>query len=197
MFAVTRSACCDRPWRSVVLAACLAGLACLATTALATGSPEVPPFRSVPGRFSVQLPEAPEQEPSQDHSEGGPTITGTTFSLLRGDTEYRIEYYDLPRFAAVLLPDRLILRRAVASLVKDVNGRPRSQRSLAHQGHPALIATYAISGESEDLERSLLVLAEGRLYIASARWPSVQPNAEFAERFFRSFSVWISDPSEV
>jgi len=175
-------------------AACLASFALLGPDVLAAGACEMPTFRNESGRFSVRLPDAMKRE--QEHrSAYGPTTTGTAFRLARGDSEYRVQYFDLPRLSAALLPDRFILQRAMSRLVEHESGRMLLQRDLLLQGYAALIVTYAISADGGSLKRALLVLADRRLYIASTRWSVSQPDVETGEQFFGSFVVWEADGS--
>jgi hypothetical protein len=171
-------------------AACALALVCSVPVAAASASGEAQTFRSIPGRFSVQLPAAPERGTEDQHPGEGPRVEGTTFSVQQGVTEYRVEYYDLPRFAAALLPDGFILRRARDGLVGDVNGRMLSSSRIERRGRPAITTRYEIPGERGEVERALLVLSDRRLYLAAVRWPGGQPISAFAERFFRSFSIW-------
>jgi len=147
-------------------------------------------YRSEAGRFSVDLPA---ESPSVHE------LTGSKFSITDNNVlhtvfaegaEFSIEIHDIPRIAELLLSSHYILDRSVAGMLEDIGAREVGSTEASFQGKPAREVVFEIP-ERAFTGRSLLVLAERRLYLVSVQHPrSIPPPGSIAP-FFESFSFWL------
>ena len=154
-------------------------------------TPELPAwqrFDSPEGDFRVTAPRAPALTTSTQSTFLGP-IQQARYAFDLAEGKVVVEHHDLPRLATLLLPARVILRRAQSSLLKDVGGRLLESREVSQQGHPAREISYDVAGPPLLRERALLILAGNRLYLVIATW---NPTDDFAlplAQLLRSFEL--------
>ncbi|HEY5656944.1 MAG TPA: hypothetical protein VIY27_04070 [Myxococcota bacterium] len=142
------------------------------------------------GHFSVRLPVEPAAAATSTRRTLLGAIAETTYRVEVGDRRFALELRDLPAVAVFLLPSGTILDRARDGLREAVGGRLLDAREAPHRGHPAREIVYEIPGEPLRVERALLVLVGGRLYIALATWPAAADAGPAVDRLFESFEVW-------
>ena len=145
--------------------------------------------RSAPGRFSVRMPERPDQIAHSRFTMAGPVRT-VEYSVRRGETELRVEHHDLPRLAEMLISDAALLDRAASDLVADEGGvDPRVVRASV-RGHPAREVSFRIGERAGLACEALLVLVGRRVYVLVSLHPQEAADVAASERFLGSFQVW-------
>ena len=159
-----------------------------APTRAAAGEPFA--YRSEAGRFSIDLPAEPPSVRELSGSRFSITDNNVLHTVFAEGAEFSIEIHDIPRIAKLLLSSRYILDRSVAGMLEDIGAREVDSAEASFQGKPAREVVFEIP-ERAFTGRSLLVLAERRLYLVSVQHPrSIPPPGSIAP-FFESFSFWL------
>ncbi len=147
-------------------------------------------YRSEVGRFSVDLPAESPSVRELSASKFSITDNNVLHTVVAEGAEFAIEIHDIPRIAKLLMTSRYILDRSVAGMLEDIGAREIDSAEVTFQGAPAREVAFEISDRAFT-GRSLLILAERRLYMVSVQHPqSVAPPGSIAP-FFESFSFWL------
>jgi hypothetical protein len=173
---------------SAALAAAVAAAAAVASAGPASrGGDGWHSYVSEGGRFQVELPAGPVSEKDEKRFSVLGPIYGKITTVHAGDLVLVIEVRELPALAQVLLPSDFILDRVHESVVEDVDGEEIRASAITLQGLPARDFLYRIPDDPPALERARVVVAEGRLYVVTAREPLPATSTAAVERFLDSF----------
>lgn len=141
------------------------------------------------GRFRAFLPEPlPEPERRSRATLLGP-VHEVHYVLPRDDGRVSVEFYDIPRLAALIVPSSLLLGQAADGLVEDMQARELDRALQERQGYPACLVRYALPGQGGGVERALIVLAESRLYLVVVTSPPGTDLGPELERVVDSFEI--------
>ncbi len=147
-------------------------------------------YRSEDGRFSVDLPGESPSVRELSESKFPITDNDVLHTVFAEGAEFSIEIHDIPRISKLLLTSRYILDRSVAGMLEDIGAREIDSAEVTFQGAPAREVAFEILDRAFT-GRSLLILAERRLYMVSVQHPrSIAPPGSVAP-FFESFSFWL------
>lgn len=146
-------------------------------------------FRSAFGRFAIGFPDKAPSEQQLTASKFSVTSNDTRYAVEVDRSEFVVELHDIPSVAARLLTDAFVLEQAKRGMLDDIRANELSSMALLLDRHPARRVRFEIPERAirGDL---LLLLAERRLYLVSARYPvDASPRVSF-DRFIESFEFW-------
>lgn len=146
-------------------------------------------YRSEAGRFEVRMPGPPEVQSSSYRTVAG-RIRSTEYAVEIGSREFLVEHYDLPRLTSLILPDKMILRRAKGDFLESVGGQERACRETTVQGHPARSVSFDVAGPPERVGEAILVLVARRLYLVFVTHPRDDAAGPQLAQMLRTFRVW-------
>jgi hypothetical protein len=115
-----------------------------------------------------------------------------SYELEDGGLRLRVEFHDVPRVAALMLPRNVILDLAKDSLLADMEARNASVEKTSLRGHPGLTLRYEPGSRPGVAEEARIFLVGGRLYVAFAGAQDLEEQREAAARFLASFDAWES-----
>lgn len=147
-------------------------------------------FTSKPGRFSVQMPAAPEQFNTQTKSFIG-TITTHVFVARGGDEEYAVSYSDLPGFAVTFAGSNTIYSHAKGSLLMETLGKEQKFEDAALNGMSGKHLVYDMPDPQTKVDmrgEAYFFLIDKRLYVIDVNVPLGELPTD-GPRFFSSFRV--------
>lgn len=179
---------------SVLLAAAVAAAAA-ATEPASRGNDGWHTYVSEAERFQVELPAGPVSEKDEKRFSVLGPIYGKITTVNAGDLVLVIEVRELPALAQALVPTSFILDQVHQSVVEDVDGEEIRASAITLQGLPARDFLYRIPDDPPALERARVVVAEGRLYVVTAREPLPVTSTAAIARFLDSFRFEPAKPS--
>jgi len=172
----------------LLLGAALGAVAVIPISAIGQPAPTAA-FVSREGRFAADFPADPVPGRAGRDTWAGHMEEGS-FELEGGGLRLRVEFHDVPRMAAMMLPRSVILDLAKDSLLSDVNARNASTTKASLHGHPGLALRYEPGNRPGVVEEARIFLVGGRLYVAFAGAQDVEAQRETAARFLASFDAW-------
>ena len=148
------------------------------------------PFKSDPGRFSIEMPGRPEISERHNTSFLG-TITNHIFVAREGHEWYTVDYTDLPAVAVTFASDATIYSHAKNAVLKFTWSKERKFENATLSGLQGKHLFYdapPVKGHPEMLGQAYFFLVGKRLYVIDAIGPADKNEANFP-RFFSSFQV--------
>lgn len=143
------------------------------------------------GTFRVELPGAPERATRARLTPLG-KVHETRYTLHADGADLSVETHDVPAVAVAVIPDGVILDRALEGVIDNQGATRIHARELTVQGAPAREFSYRLparAGEPERVERALSVLVGTRLYLLTGTTVDPAPHPAVS-RFFASFRFW-------
>jgi hypothetical protein len=150
-------------------------------------------FTGTTGNFQILLP-GPPTITHDSHSTYLGDVIGTKLETRTGPHRATLTHQDIPRIATTLMPDRIILERAGASLIEAAGGTQSRVRTSTWQGYSVRELSYEIPGDSPRLTRARLILVGSRIYMTIASWPAPDDIPTELTNFLDSFAL--TSPSE-
>ena len=142
-------------------------------------------FRSVEGRFAIQLPGVPSEQSQNIITEFGP-IEAHVFLVDRAEVGYLVSYADYPTDLVTSSGAQVVLGGISIGVIADTGGNLVSQTDINIYGYAGTeLLINSPDGASRLWMRIFLV--ESRIYQISLVAELGSDIAEDAERFFESF----------
>lgn len=184
-------------WRRLAVGALFAGVALGFSARPASAGPPSPrsagswrSFVSETGRFQVELPADPLEEPDEEHFTLLGPVTGEKYTLRSGDLVLAVEVRDIPALARTLVPTDSILEKTREGVIDDMGAVEVQERHVTLGGLPARDFVYRIPGQPPVFERALAVLVGRRLYLVTGQAAGRPGSSPELEHFFGSFRFW-------
>ncbi len=150
---------------------------------------ETEPFVSREGRFAAAFPDTPVQESSGRSTWAGRMEAGS-YELEGGGLRLRVEFHDVPKMAAAILPPQVLLDLAKDSLVEDVRASDVESAPVTLHAHPGVSLRYRHGDHPGVIEEARIFLVGARLYVTFARADEPGEKEALASRFLASFDAW-------
>ncbi len=175
---------------SLLLGVALGAVAVIPVSAIGQPGPTAA-FVSSEGRFAADFPGDPMPGRAVRDTWAGRMDEGS-YELEDRGLRLRVEFHDVPRVAALMLPRSVILDLAKDSLLEDMEARKPSVEKTSLRGHPGLALRYEPGSRPGVVEEAHIFLVGGRLYVAFASAQDLEQQREMAARFLASFDAWES-----
>jgi len=146
-------------------------------------------FVSPEGRFAAAFPAEPVRERTARETWAGRMEEGS-FDVTAAGVRLRVEYHDVPKLAAAMLPPHLVLDLARQGVLEDMGASRASSEPISLHGHPGLALRYAPAERPQATEEARLFLVGSRLYVAFARAEEPGEPERAVARFLGSFDAW-------
>lgn len=147
-------------------------------------------FRSEPGRFKIGFPGELPRSTALSGEKFNTTDNDEHHVVEIEDARFSVELHDIPRAASLLLTDDFVLEQAAKGLLDDMGAQPIESASASRQDHPARWVSFEIP-ERHVRGDVMIVLADRRLYLVSARHPVERDPPISFGKFLESFRFWL------
>jgi hypothetical protein len=145
--------------------------------------------------FSILLPGDPSLLVKRNQTIVGP-VTESKYVVEVGEGHVSVETHVLPKIAMLLAPARIVLERAKQQILETHSAQEISYTALADSRYRGARLLYRPQGSDLEVQEVRLILSKNRLYLLTAALPSGKAMREIVSRFFDSFRIGRSDPSE-
>jgi hypothetical protein len=145
--------------------------------------------------FSILLPGAPSLLVKRNQTIVG-QVTESKYLVEMDRGHVSVETHVLPKIAMLLAPARTVLDRTKDQILKTHSAEEISYTYLADQPYRTARLVYRPGGSGRAVAEVRMILSKNRLYLLTAALPSSEAAREIASRFFNSFRIGRSDPSD-
>jgi hypothetical protein len=145
--------------------------------------------------FSILLPGHPSLLVKRNQTLVG-QVTESKYLVEMDRGHVSVETHVLPKIAMMLAPARTVLDRTKEQILKTHSAEEISYTDLADQPYRTTRLVYQPEGSDRVSEEVRMILSKNRIYLLTAALPNSEAGRELASRFFDSFRIAPSTPSE-
>jgi hypothetical protein len=145
--------------------------------------------------FSILVPGNPSLLVKRNQTIVG-QVTESKYLVEMERGHVSVETHVLPKIAMLLAPARTVLDRTKEQILKTHSAEQISYTDLPDQPYRTARLVYRPGGTGQAVEEVRMILSKNRLYLLTAALPSSEAAPQIAARFFDSFRIGRTYPSD-